>query len=173
MNEHLTSSEVMIAWIKSPGIEGVGPNVKDGRCYPYVCPAGKKTVGHGHVIRIGEDFSHGLTFAEADALLRKDLKERFEPLIHKFVKVPLNQHQFDALVSFVFNIGPGDPRRGIQGLLTSTLLRKLNVRDYKGAAVEFPKWNKGRVNGVLTVLGGLVKRRKWEQLRFQKPVQEK
>jgi lysozyme len=165
----------MITWLKSPGIEGMGPNVKNGRCYPYICPTGKPTVGHGHVIRPGEDFSKGLTFQEAHDLLIKDLKTRFEPLIHQFVKVPLNQNQFDALTSFVFNIGPGDPRRGIQGLLTSTLLRKLNVRDYAGAAAEFPRWDKGKdpKTKKLVRLGGLVKRRKWEQMHFQKPVQTK
>lgn len=173
MNEDLKSSEAMIAWLKSPGIEGVGPNVKNGRCYKYICPSGKPTVGHGHVIRPGEDFSKGLTFEEADALLRKDLKERFEPLVRSLVKVPLNQNQFDSLVSFVFNIGPGDPRRGIQGLSTSTLLRKLNMKDFKGAAAEFPRWCKGEdpKTKELKKLGGLVKRRKWEQVRFMTPVQ--
>ena len=73
------------------------------------------------------------------------------------LKVPINQNQFDALVSFSFNCGSG-------ALKKSTLLRKLNARDFSGAANEFLKWNKS--NGI--ILEGLVKRRKDERELFLK-----
>jgi len=80
----------------------------------------------------------------------------FEQLVTAMVKVPLKQHQFDALVSFAYNVGGGNLR-------SSTLLRKLNAGDYDGAALEFHKWN--RSNG--KVLPGLVRRRAAEALLFQ------
>src|SRR5579864_6238940 len=55
-------------------------------------------------------------------------------VVNKVVHVPLTQNQFDALVDFVFNLGSGS-------FQSSTLLRKLNAKDYAGAAAEFPKWN--------------------------------
>src|SRR5690606_6833672 len=76
--------------------------------------------------------------------------------VDRLVKVPLKQHQFDALVSFAYNAGIGNLR-------SSTLLRKLNARDFAGAALEFHRWN--RSNG--KVLPGLVRRRAAEALLFQ------
>jgi lysozyme len=92
----------------------------------------------------------------------------FEWMVNAAVKVPLTQSQFDALVLFVYNVGPGDPYvlPPIDGFLTSTLLRKLNAGDYAGAALQFPRWNKS--NG--QVQGGLVKRRKLEQSWFTEKV---
>jgi lysozyme len=71
-------------------------------------------------------------------------------------KVPLKQHQFDALVSFAYNVGVGNLR-------SSTLLRKLNAGDYDGAALEFHRWNRSKGK----VLPGLVRRRAAEALLFQ------
>lgn len=79
--------------------------------------------------------------------LKQDLIT-FEKAITNYVKVPLNQNQFDALVSFSFSCGSG-------ALKTSTLLQKINSSDYNGAANEFFKWNKS--NG--KVLNGFVRRR--------------
>lgn len=95
-----------------------------------------------------------ITAAGADAILRADLV-KFEQGVVKAVKVPLTQSQFDALVSFTFNLGPGS-------LGKSMLLHKLNAGDYTGAAAEFPKWNKS--NG--KVLAGLTRRRADEQALF-------
>jgi lysozyme len=88
----------------------------------------------------------------------------FERIVNAAVKVALTQSQFDALVLLVYNIGPGDPYvfPPIDGLLTSTLLRKLNAGDYAGAAAEFPRWNKS--NG--KIQPGLVTRRRLEQTWF-------
>ena len=97
-----------------------------------------------------------ITKAQALDYLKQDLSV-FEKAVTNYVKVPLNQNQFDALVSFSFNCGDG-------ALKTSTLLQKLNSSDYNGAANEFLKWNKS--NG--KVLNGLVKRREEEKELFLK-----
>lgn len=117
----------------------------------------RATIGYGHTSQAGPPaVTRGMkiTAADADAILRADLV-KFEQAVAKAVKVPLTQSQFDALVSFTFNLGPGN-------LGKSTLLRKLNAGDYAGAAAEFPKWNKS--NG--KVLAGLTRRRADEQALF-------
>ncbi|MGR2663680.1 lysozyme [Chromobacterium haemolyticum] len=120
----------------------------------YKCPAGIWTNGYGHT---GPDVTPGMviTQAQADALLARDL-ERFEAGVARLVKVPLNQNQFDALVSFSYNLGLG----ALQG---STLLRLLNAGDYAGAAAQFPRWNKAGGKE----LPGLTRRRTAEQSLFQ------
>ena len=75
------------------------------------------------------------------------------------VKVPLNENQHGALVSFTYNLGAGN-------LGSSTLLRKLNAGDYAGAAAEFPRWNKAGGKE----LAGLTRRRAAEKALFEKPV---
>lgn len=117
------------------------------------------TIGYGHTDAAGEPkVKRGMkiTAAEADAILRRDLRQ-YEDAVSQAVKVPLNENQFAALVSFTFNLGPGNLRK-------STLLQKLNARDYAGAAKEFPKWNKAGGK----VLAGLTRRRKAEQALFLK-----
>ena len=76
-------------------------------------------------------------------------------VVNRVVTVPLTQGQFDACVDFVFNLGSGN-------FQSSTLLRKLNAKDYIGASAEFPKWNHS--NGV--VVEGLTRRRLAEQALF-------
>lgn len=122
----------------------------------YVCPAGVLTIGVGHT---GSDVTRGLTItkAQSDSLLVADLA-KFEAAVAAAVKVPLTQNQFDALVSFAFNVGAG-------ALRSSTLLKLLNARDYAGAAAQFGRWNKGGGR----VLPGLTKRRAAEAALFRKP----
>lgn len=84
---------------------------------PYICPAGKLTIGYGHCILPHESFTK-ITEKDAEEILRKDAAIA-ENCINKAVKVPLTQNQFDALVSFIFNVG-------CAAFLKSTLLRKLN-----------------------------------------------
>jgi len=122
----------------------------------YKCPAGVWTIGYGHTGLKHQDgtvkASRKITAAEAEALLLHDLNV-FAPSVEKLVKVPLAQHEFDALVSFHFNTG---------ALGKSTLLKKLNQMDKGGAALEFLKWTRGGGK----VLPGLVRRRKAEQYLF-------
>lgn len=96
------------------------------------------------------------TEVQAEQYLRNDLIT-FENAVNRLVKVPLSQNQFDALVSFTYNLGETNLR-------SSTLLKKLNAKDYKGTAAEFLKWNKAGGK----VMNGLVKRRKAEMELFLK-----
>lgn len=123
----------------------------------YQDSVGVWTIGYGHTAAAGSpDVYSGQTIseAEAEAILRRDLR-KFENGVRDVVDVPLNSNQFSALVSFAFNVGVG-------ALSNSTLLRKLNNRDYQGAANEFPRWVKagGRT------LQGLVRRRDAERALF-------
>jgi lysozyme len=96
-----------------------------------------------------------MTQEQADALLMKDIA-RFQDGVNKLVTYkPLTQNQFDSLVDFAFNLGLGN-------LGSSTLLRKLNAGDVKGAADEFLRWN--RAGG--QVLAGLTRRRQAERDLF-------
>lgn len=119
----------------------------------YRCPAGVPTIGYGHTA--GVAMGQTITQQQADDYLRRDVRQ-FERAVERLVKVPLTQGQFDALVSFAFNLGEG-------ALAQSTLLRLLNAGDYAGAAAQFDRWNKagGRV------LPGLVRRRAAERALFE------
>lgn len=119
----------------------------------YKDAVGLPTIGIGHLIKKGEVFTT-LTQQQAEELLAKDLKQ-FEEGVSTSVKVALTQNQFDALVSFAFNLGIGN-------LNSSTLLKKLNVGDIQGAADQFPRWNKA---GGKT-LAGLTRRRLAEKELF-------
>lgn len=98
----------------------------------YICPAGYSTIGYGHLIKNGENFPEFISEKEAENLLILDCK-KFEPAVLKLIKAPLNENQFSALISFVFNLGAG-------ALQSSTLRQKLNRLEYISAASEFPRW---------------------------------
>jgi lysozyme len=110
------------------------------------------TIGYGHTrgVRRGETCSE----AQATDWLREDLQAA-EGAVRRLVGVPLGQGQFDALASFVFNVGPS-------AFGNSTLLRLLNAGDAAGAAEQFKRWNRG-ADGVLP---GLVTRRAAERDLF-------
>jgi lysozyme len=130
------------------------------KAYPDPASGGDPwTIGYGHT---GPEVKAGLiiTPEKAEECLIADCR-KFEASILKMVKVPLTQNQFDALVSFTFNLGPGT-------LQQSTLLKKLNAQDYAGAAEGFLSWNKAKIKGVLTVMPGLDTRRKNERALFLK-----
>lgn len=124
------------------------------RLQRYQDVAGKWTVGYGHLILPTERFDQPINPGTALALLKKDLR-RTEQGVNSAVRVPLTQNQFDALVSFAFNLGVG-------ALQKSTLLRLLNLRDYSGAAKQFLVWN--RAGG--KVVAGLTRRRTAECSTF-------
>lgn len=121
---------------------------------PYYCPAGVLTIGYGTVIKDYRLFMNGITKEQALEMMMKEVN-RNEKSINRLVKVPINQNQFDALISFVYNLGAGN-------LQASTLLRKLNSFEYLEAADEFPKWRKAGGK----VLKGLVRRRAAERNLF-------
>jgi lysozyme len=127
---------------------------------PYRCPAGLYTVGYGHVIGNGlqlpDEWNRTFFLGEIDELLRTDLA-RFERGVLRYCTVYLTQSQFDATVSFSFNLGLGVLQR-------STLRQKLNRGDYYGAAKEFLKYT--RAGG--KVLKGLVRRRQAEYNLFNR-----
>ncbi len=120
------------------------------------------TIGWGHT---GPEVKPGLVWTQeqADAAFLVDIA-RFERDVLSLVKVPVNQGQFDALVLFTYNVGPDiDADTIAEGLGDSTLLRKLNVGDYEGAALEFRKWNKNDGK----VMRGLIRRRAAEECLFR------
>ncbi|UAN55460.1 lysozyme [Serratia sp. JSRIV004] len=122
------------------------------------------TIGWGHT---GPEVKPGLTWTQAQAkqALNDDVA-RFERDVRTLVKVEINQNQFDALVSFAFNVGSDIDEDDVpEGLGDSTLLRKLNAGDYEGAANEFVKWN----NSAGKVMKGLTRRRAAERDLFLKP----
>ena len=106
------------------------------------------TIGYGHT---GPDVYQGLVITKERAwqLLVEDL-HRFEKAVRDIITVPLTQHEFDAIVSFTFNVGTG-------ALKSSTFCRRMNSGEDKATCFkeEFPKWVKGN-NGPLP---GLVRRR--------------
>lgn len=125
----------------------------------YICPAGVLTIGVGHT---GRDVKRGMTItqAQSDALLVADLA-KFEAAVARLVKVPVTQNQFDALVSFAFNLGAA-------ALGGSTLLKLLNGGRYAEASAQFSKWDKATVSGKKVALPGLTKRRAAEAALFLK-----
>jgi len=124
--------------------------------YPDPGTGGKPyTVGYGHTTGVFKDTHIDSDFALK--LLRIDLENAAAPILEK-VKVPLNDNQFSALLSFVFNVGAGN-------FSGSTLLKKLNEGLYEEAASEFLKWNKAAKK----VLPGLTRRRAAERELFLKP----
>ena len=136
--------------------EGLHAVKADGTVRAYICPAGKWTIGYGSTKGVRSGMN--ITKQEAEELLIKDVAV-FENVVNRLVKVPLTQNQFNSLVSFAFNVGEGNLSR-------STLLRKLNNGDYDSIPSEMNRWNKARVNGQLTALSGLTRRRAAEGALF-------
>lgn len=156
----LTTSQRGLDLIKS--FEKFAPNL-------YLCPAGKPTIGYGHVLRPSEKFNK-ISLPQADQLLRNDcgiveiyLNAIFphpSPLPEgEGKKVCLNQNEFDALVSLVFNIGLGNFEK-------STLLKRLRDGDKPRAAAEFLRWDKINQGGELVMSKGLHRRRCVERELF-------
>ena len=137
--------------------EGCKEPIGGGKFKAYLDPIGVLTIGYGHTNHHGRKFDAAAiwTQAQCDEAFAEDMAD-FEQAVRRLVTVPLNQHQFDALVSFTYNCGEGN-------LEKSSLLRRLNNKDYDGAALEFHRWN--RAGG--KVFKGLVRRRASEALLFQ------
>ena len=114
----------------------------------YQCAAGVWTIGYGHT----KDVQQGMVISEdtANEMLVEELNE-YESYITGLVTVELNQNQFDAMVSWVYNLGVGN-------LKASTLLKVLNAGDYAGVPAQMMRWNKAGGK----VLEGLTRRRQAE-----------
>ena len=116
---------------------------------PYVDPVGLTTICIGHLVKKGEVVKKQYTVDECVAIFAQDWKEH-EALLDKKVKVPYKSEWMKAaFTDFTFN-------KGIGNVSSSTLLKKLNKKDYSGSCEELSRWVYGKVNGVSKVLPGLV-----------------
>lgn len=142
----------MIVAVDQKGIEFVR-RWEGCKLLPYRCPAGKLTVGVGHVIKLGEPYRVGvaITQAEADMLLFADLAPVCRQLVRGFR--PLTQGQFNALASFGFNLG-------LRPLMGGSVWEAVHEDGDVPAALAL--YCKARVRGELVALPGLVARRKAE-----------
>lgn len=122
--------------------------------------AGVWTIGYGHTETAGPN--QKISEREAEELLKRDLEPR-ERAVGDLTSVPLNQNEFDALVSFVYNVGTGAYRN-------STARKRLNRGDRVGAAEALTWFNKATVGGVLREVTGLTRRRAAEKALFLTPV---
>ena len=138
------------------------------RSEAYLDPVGIPTIGFGTIrypdgrkVTLGESVSEQV----AEAFLLQDC-EIFAQGVTDALSSEINQNQFDALVSFTYNLGVG-------AFQTSTLCQKINAGKFSEAAGEFDKWVYATVNGVKKKLEGLVKRRRDERTLFERVGAEK
>jgi lysozyme len=135
-------------------IEGIALIKKFEGCRleSYKCAAGVPTIGYGSTK--GVEMGMTITKEDAEQLLLKDIAE-FEDFVLEASEMPLSQHQFDALVSWTFNLGPSN-------LNASTMLKVLNKGEYEDVPAQIKRWNKAGGK----VLDGLIRRREAEALLF-------
>lgn len=148
-NQKLKLSSVGLELIKK--FEGL-------RLDAYLCSAGVPTIGYGTIVypdgkkvKLGDK----ITLKQAEEYLAFKL-QRFEADIKRLVKVPLTQPQYDALVSFVYNLGTTN-------FASSTLLKRINERKFQEAAEQLLRWNKAGGK----VVNGLTRRREAEKALFE------
>jgi|SRR5690606_26368097 len=128
------------------------------RLNKYQDCTGKWTIGYGHLIKCNETFNNILTQEEALVLLLNDIQET-EKEVLRVLTPDVNQNQFDALISFTFNLG-------IKNLENSTLLMLVNQGQYQLAGKQFLRWNLAGGH----ICDGLTKRRKAESALFLRPL---
>tara|TARA_B100001109_G_C18736433_1_gene414525 strand:- start:272 stop:715 length:444 start_codon:yes stop_codon:yes gene_type:complete len=119
----------------------------------YQCSAGVWTIGYGHTKDVVEGMT--ITKEQAEQMLVDELHE-YENYINEYVTVALSQNQFDALVSWVYNLGPAN-------LKASTMLKVLNSGKYEDVPAQMKRWNKAGGK----VLEGLIRRREAEACLFK------
>ena len=119
----------------------------------YRCSANVLTIGYGHTKGVEEN--QEITQEEAEEMLASELGE-YEGYINDMVECDLEQHQFDALVAWVYNLGPTN-------LGSSTMLKRLNANDLDDVPNQIKRWDKAGGK----VLAGLVRRREAESLLFE------
>tara|TARA_R100001594_G_scaffold51860_2_gene85341 strand:- start:898 stop:1353 length:456 start_codon:yes stop_codon:yes gene_type:complete len=123
----------------------------------YLCAASVWTIGFGSTKGVTEGMS--ISQERADMLLLEDLEE-FEESVNNLIKVDLEQNQFDSIIAWTFNLGASN-------LSASTLLQKINNKEWDEVPEQIKRWNKATVNGEKQVLEGLVRRREAEALLFE------
>ena len=123
------------------------------RTHAYKDAVGVWTIGYGHTKGVHENMI--ISMAQGEQMLLEELKE-YENYVDELVKVPLHQHQYDALVSWVYNLGPTNFK-------SSTLLRKLNEGRYEEVPAEIKRWDKAGGKQ----LEGLTRRRNAEAEMFE------
>lgn len=155
LNHPVTRRVAATLVISAAGLAGITQH--EGEVHKvYLDPVGIPTVCVGHTGTVTrKDVGRTFTEAQCAELLKADTSAA-QAAVARLVKVPVTQAQYDALVSFTFNVGAAN-------LGKSTLLRKLNASDCHGAAAEFPKWVYAK--GVR--LPGLVTRRAHERENFE------
>ena len=119
----------------------------------YQDSVGVWTIGYGHTKGVKE--GDNISLKQAEAMLEEELVE-YEGYINDMVKVRLDQNQFDALVAWVYNLGPSN-------LKSSTMLKVLNEEEWEEVPRQMKRWNKAGGE----VLRGLVRRREAEAMLFQ------
>ena len=134
----------------------------------YKCPANVWTIGYGHTGMVdGKPICQGMviTQAKAEQLLKEDMdsNNKYVKAVEN-LKVPMNENQYSALISFAYNLGAG--------IFTGSLLKAIKKQDWEDVARQMKLYNKARVNGKLTVLKGLDRRRKAEAELLLTPVKE-
>ena len=125
------------------------------RLVAYPDSKGVPTIGWGHTA--GVQLGDTCTQEQADAWLQRDIGWAVG-VVNRAVTVAVTQGEFDAVVDLVFNIGSGN-------FMNSTMLAKLNAKDYNGAAEEFQRWDKSGGQ----VVAGLLRRRLAEEQEFNQP----
>lgn len=144
-------------------------NEEKFRSKPYLDSVGVPTIGYGTTYyENGKKVSlkdEAITIQRASELLAFQIAKEYAPAVNKAVKVPLTQNQFDALVSFAYNVGTSN-----NGMSGSTLVKKINagIKDAPTIKYWFGVWNKGTIKDKKVVLAGLVARRAREANLFLK-----
>lgn len=139
-----------------------GGQSSDGLFHPYQDSGGVWTIGYGHTESVSGR-SAPLTLHQAQALLHHDLNTKYAPEVAAYAAtygLGLNQKQFDALVSFCYNLGSGYFARG------NNVGDEMAARNYLGIADAMLAYDHARIGGVLQVLPGLSRRRHWERQLF-------
>jgi len=130
---------------------------ENGLAVSYKCAAGVWTIGYGSTKYEGKPVEGGMciTMQESEELLIHEMAE-YEGYVNDLVEVQLHQHQFDALVAWVFNLGPSNMK-------ASTMLKVINSSAHEDVPSQIKRWNKA--NG--KVLEGLTRRRLAESLLYE------
>lgn len=157
----------------SPGGVALLKKFEGLRKAPYICPGGTLTVGYGQCITSQKAFNtrypNGFSEKDAHALLCEKLTKVYAPDIKRLVKVPLNQREFDMLVSLNYNIGATilrEPTKDVKNIGQEiNLLPLLNASRYGEASLELPKFTKGGPEQLY--YRGLLKRRMTEMFIFR------